>query len=91
MDIDKQILALEGKSVMVSLNSKSLFLKIGISLVLSLVFMYALRPYYLLNIEPDNISKKCVAKLNMKYYALSSFIFTGIFYYVLQPIFSDNL
>ena len=51
MDIDKQILELEGKSATVSLGSKALFIKIGISLLISLVFLYALRPYYLLSVE----------------------------------------
>ena len=86
MDIDKQILELEGKAIPISLGSKTTMFKAGISLLLGLVFLYIIRPYYMLNIETDPVQKKCVAKLNIKYYLLSSIVFTGIFYYILQSI-----
>lgn len=91
MDIDKQIQALEGKSIPISLGSKTVFMKIGISLVISIVFLYALRPYYLLKIEADPTDKKCVAKLNMKYFAITSIVFTGGIFYLLQQmnVFTD--
>ena len=91
MDIDKQIQALEGKSIPISLGSKTIFMKIGISLVISLVFLYALRPYYLLKIEADPTDKKCVAKLNMKYFSITALIFTGGIFYLLQKmnVFTD--
>jgi hypothetical protein len=86
MDIDKQILELEGKTIPISLGSKTTMFKAGLSLLLSLIFLYVIRPYYMLNVEADPVQKKCVAKLNLKYYLLSSVIFTGIFYYLLQSI-----
>lgn len=91
MDIDKQIQALEGKSIPISLGSKTVFMKIGISLVISIVFLYALRPYYLLKIEADPTDKKCVAKLNMKYFVITSLVFTGGIFYILQQmnVFTD--
>ena len=91
MDIDKQIQALEGKSIPISLGSKTVFMKIGISLVISVIFLYALRPYYLLKIEHDPTEKKCVAKLNMKYFAITALIFTGGIFYLLQKmnVFTD--
>jgi hypothetical protein len=91
MDIDKQIQALEGKSIPISLGSKTVFMKIGISLVVSVVFLYALRPYYLLKIEADPAEKKCVAKLNMKYFSITTLFFTGGIFYLLQKmnVFTD--
>lgn len=86
MDIDKQIQALEGKTIPISLGSKTVFMKIGISLVISIVFLYALRPYYLLKLETDPTEKKCVAKLNMKYFTITTIIFTGGIFYLLQQI-----
>lgn len=81
MDIDKQILALEGKSVSISLGSKAIFFKIGISLILSLVTLYVIRPYFLLNIQADPAQQKCVAKLKIKHFLVCSIILTiGIFY-----------
>lgn len=91
MDIDKQIQLLEGKSLPISLGSKTIFMKIGISLIISIVFLYILRPYYLLRIEADTAEKKCVAKLNMKYFAITSIVFTGAIFYFLQKynVFTD--
>ena len=91
MDIDKQIQALEGKSIPISLGSKTVFMKIGISLVISVIFLYALRPYYLLKIEADPTEKKCVAKLNMKYFTITTLLFTGGIFYLLQQmnVFTD--
>jgi hypothetical protein len=81
MDIDKQILALEGRSVSISLGSKAIFFKIGISLILSLVILYIIRPYYLLNIQADPAQQKCVAKIKIKYFILSSILLAvGIFF-----------
>lgn len=91
MDIDKQIQLLEGKSLPISLGSKTIFMKIGISLIISIIFLYILRPYYLLRIEADSVDKKCVAKLNMKYFAITSIVFTGAIFYFLQKynVFTD--
>ncbi len=88
MDIDKQIQALEGKSIPISLGSKTVFMKIGISLVISVVFLYALRPYYLLKIEHDTAEKKCVAKVNMKYFTITTLIFTGGIFYLFLELYS---
>ncbi len=84
MDLDKQILELEGKSVVVSLGSKALIIKIGISLVTSIIFLYALRPYYLLSVEADPIEQKCVAKLKMKRFVLVSLIFSIGIYFLIE-------
>ncbi len=84
MDIDKQILELEGKSAVMSLGSKALFIKIGISIVISIVFLYAIRPYYLLSVEADPVEQKCVAKLKMKRFAAVSLIFSVGIYFLIQ-------
>ena len=84
MDIDKQILELEGRTAVVSLGSKSLIIKIGISLVSSIVFLYALRPYYLLSVESDPVEQKCVAKLKMKRFILVSIIFSVGIYFLIE-------
>jgi len=91
MDIDKQIQALEGKSLPITLGSKTVFMKIGISLIISIIFLYILRPYYLLRIEADTVEKKCVAKLNMKYFTITALLFTGAIFYLLQTynVFTD--
>ena len=86
MDIDKQILELEGKSVVVSLGSKALIMKVGISLVTSVLFLYALRPYYLLSIEADPVERKCVAKIKIKYFVIVSLIFSVAIYFLIQRI-----
>ncbi len=84
MDIDKQILELEGKSATVSLGSKALFIKIGISLLRSIVFLYALRPYYLLSVEADPVEQKCVAKLKLKRFIPVSLVFSVGIYFLIQ-------
>ena len=84
MDIDKQILELEGKSATVSLGSKALFIKIGISVLISLVFLYAVRPYYLLSVEADPVEQKCVAKLKMKRFISVSLVFSVGIYFLIQ-------
>ena len=91
MDIDKQILELEGKSAVMSLGSKALFIKIGISIVISIVFLYAIRPYYLLSVEADPVEQKCVAKLKMKRFVAVSLIFSVGIYFLIQRmnIFSE--
>ena len=86
MDIDKQIMELEGKSVMVSLGSKALIIKIGVSLVTSFIFLYALRPYYLLSIEADPVERKCVAKIKMSRFVIVSLIFSVAIYFLIQRI-----
>ena len=91
MDIDKQILELEGKSAVMALGSKALIIKIGISLVVSVVFLYAIRPYYLLSVEADTVEQKCVAKLKMKRFAAVSLVFSVGIYFLIQRmnIFSE--
>lgn len=84
MDIDKQILELEGKTPSVSLGSKALFIKIGISVVISLVFLYAVRPYYLLSVEADPVEQKCVAKLKWKRFIAVSLVFSIGIYFLIQ-------
>ena len=91
MDIDKQILELEGKTAVMSLGSKALFIKIGLSLVISIIFLYAIRPYYLLSVEADTVEQKCVAKLKMKRFVAVSLIFSVGVYFLIQRmnIFSE--
>ncbi len=91
MDIDRQIQSLEGKIMPITIGSKSLFIKIGICLIVSIILLYLLRPYYLLKIEADKIENKCVAKINIKYFALTTILFTaGIFYFLQKyDIFTD--
>lgn len=82
MDIDKQIAELEGKTTLIpNFGSKTIFIKIGVSLLTGFLLTYIVRPYYLLNIEEDPSQQKCVATLKMKYYILTSFILSiGIFF-----------
>jgi hypothetical protein len=91
MDIDKQILELEGKTAVMSLGSKALFIKIGLSLVISIIFLYAIRPYYLLSVEADAVEQKCVAKLKMKRFVAVSLIFSVGIYFLIDRmnIFSE--
>jgi hypothetical protein len=91
MDIDKQIQALEGRTLPVTLGSKTIFMKIGICLIISIIILYLVRPYYLLRIESDTVDKKCVAKINMKYFTVTSIVFTGVIFYTLQKynVFTD--
>jgi hypothetical protein len=84
MDIDKQILELEGRTTVASLGSKALIIKIGVSLVSSIVFLYALRPYYLLSVEADPVEQKCVAKLKLKRFIVVSIIFSVGLYFLIE-------
>ena len=84
MDIDKQILELEGKTASVSLGSKALFIKIGLSLLISVVFLYVIRPYYVLSIEADPVEKKCVAKIKYQRFCIISVIFTVGIYFMIE-------
>ncbi len=85
MDIDSQISNLEGGSFMsLGSSSKTLFVKIGISLLLALVFIYSIRPLFMLELYQDTNDKKCKTRIKIKPFLTSSIIFTFMLYYILQ-------
>ena len=85
MDIDRQILELEGRNISISsLGSKTLSIKAGVSLIISIVLLYIIRPYYLLSIEADPIQQKCVAKIKYGRFSIASILGAGLIFLLLQ-------
>ena len=53
MDIDNKLSILEGKSTIISLGSKAIFIKIGIAVVSGILLSYIIKPVYTLDLKWD--------------------------------------
>ena len=88
MDIDAQISSLENKSIgifsPVNTKSNALFMKIGISLLVSLILIYSLRPFFLLRLYQDPKDKQCKSKIKVKPFLISTIVLSCIVYYAIH-------
>lgn len=87
MDIDAQISNLESKSTnlmsFATLNSNTLFMRIGVSILVSLILIYSLRPFFLLSLYNDPKDKQCKSKIKIKPFLLSVVTLSAMLYYTL--------
>jgi len=74
MDIDNKLSILEGKSTIISLGSKAIFIKIGIAVVSGILLSYIIKPVYTLDLKWDKKEGKISQTLNYKNFSICSVI-----------------
>ena len=84
MDLDKQIASLEGKTTFASFGSKAIAIKAGISLVVSIIVVYLVKPVFILKVNSDPKKKEDLKKIDYKNLAIASVVLTVIIYLILS-------
>ena len=84
MDLDKQIASLEGKTTFASFGSKAIAIKAGISLIVSVIVVYFIKPIFVLKANSDPKKKEELKKIDYKNLAIASIVLTVIIYFVLN-------
>jgi hypothetical protein len=86
MDLDKQISELEGKSKFSNFGSKALFIKIGVSLILSSIILYVSKSLHVFNAQYDPKDKKIKLTLNNKKFLTTSIMFAIVIFFILGKL-----
>jgi hypothetical protein len=86
MDLDKQISELEGKTSFINLGSKAIFVRIGISLVISSFLIYKSKSLIVFNAEYDQNEDDIKLNINYKNFIIVTIIFAFVLFFLIGYI-----
>ena len=86
MDLDKQIAELEGKSAFVNIGSKAIFVKIGISTVISSIIIFLIKPLMVYKAEYDQKDKTIKYKMKFKNFMMGYILLGIIIFFIITKL-----